>query len=262
MIDVPTRTILLKQQKLTSTIETLIATNYKACSAFNKLDFQIDTIQGAYENIVTSISEIQKHITRFDKNMDDCASNMCSKVSSIIDDAIPTDNADTLAKIEALTSVTNKIGDGQCLINDKLKRINQELIELSVRDLGPAVNEMIEEIKAISANLPAANVQPDELHKTLADELAAGMASGSLKNDKSGWRTIGEKRVWKADWTDYDTRAARHKEQLKLRAKAIQRKRRRQRRQRRFSSTDELDYSQLNDNFHLERHNDRLHYLY
>lgn len=266
--EVTTRAVLLQQQKLTCDIEALIDANFKACNAFKQMDNKVEIVQGEYEGIATLLGEMQQQLNRLDKKIDDATLNVCKKVSSFLDDVAPADNASTLVKIDALTSVTQQIGESQSMIGERLKDINTELIFLSERDPGPAVNEILEEVKAISANLPSGTEQTKAHHETLADELASSSASGSPNlKDNSGWRTLGNKRLWKADWTDYDIRTARRKEQFKLRRKAKQRKRRHQHRRSSYTGTDdldhdyELDYRFFDNNFHLEQRNDRLHRL-
>lgn len=152
--EITTRDVLTRQQSLTGTIEAMIDANHKACSASKNIDFKIETVQGACEGIVTLLSDMQQQLDRLDKKIDDSALNLYNKVSTFFDESAPVDNADTVAKIETLTSATYKIGEGQGVIDERLKVINQGLISLSERDHGPAVAEILEEIKAISVNLP------------------------------------------------------------------------------------------------------------
>lgn len=171
---IATRAVLMRQQSLTVDLHNLIDANYKALAALKQMDIKIETIQGACEGISTSLSDMQKEVNKLDKKIDETATvvsnKVCTEVSAIIDDAAPLDNTGTMVKIDSLTSATHKICEGQCVIDENLKIINQELIFLTERDHGPTVTEILEKIKAISANLPVGEEQTLDLHKTLAEE--------------------------------------------------------------------------------------------
>lgn len=82
-----------------------------------------------------------------------------------------------------------------------------------VKSLGIAVNGLENSISKI--RLP-----PEASPPSLMDELA----EQSTNESTEGWRTLGSKKVWRSDWTEYDSRKRLREQQQKARAKAIKRK--------------------------------------
>lgn len=90
--------------------------------------------------------------------------------------------------------------------------------------------DILDELKTLSANLMADRIAASgESLPSLEFELRTNentVASNTANNDKSGWRLLGSKNVWKADWTNYDKRESNRLNQQKQADKARKRKQR------------------------------------
>lgn len=99
--------------------------------------------------------------------------------------------------------------------------------------------DILSELKTISANMmPTTSADIETLNSSLNQSTSlhaelnavthdkSGYSSNTVKEDKSGWRLLGSKNIWKADWTDYDKRQSNRLNQQKQADKARKRKKR------------------------------------
>ena len=129
---------------------------------------------------------------------------------------------------------------------------SMELKVESIRNIKPNCGvmseEIIEEIKALSAEINTQKTIPD-YNRSIAEEFVLLATSpgpstqnqgeelntpSSLpplpteepytKNSKPGWRIIGSKKIWKSDWTEFDAKQRRRRIQEKQAEKAIRRR--------------------------------------
>ncbi|XP_065094590.1 GATA zinc finger domain-containing protein 15-like [Ochlerotatus camptorhynchus] len=72
----------------------------------------------------------------------------------------------------------------------------------------------------------------------------------NYRNDAtdSGWRVLGDRKVWKADWTEYDARKSRHLSQEKLTAKASKRRKQKRAYQKMFNKNNNSHNHRRNNN--------------
>lgn len=96
--------------------------------------------------------------------------------------------------------------------------------------------EILSEIKSLTtvvstleAKIVDTHPIPAESPPNLLQELTEKESHCTL--EKSGWRSLGSKNVWRSDWTEYDTRQLRRAEQQKTKDKAIRRRRKNKRQQ-------------------------------
>ncbi|XP_055527294.1 uncharacterized protein DDB_G0287625-like [Wyeomyia smithii] len=119
---------------------------------------------------------------------------------------------------------------------DEAFNLLKENVLSEVKSLGNAISNLEHELKsAVNQNIKA----PPETLLSLHAEFHAENA------DKSGWRLIGSKRIWKPDWTDYDERKKRRMQQQKNVEAA--RKRRNRRKQAYLNNTNNDTHNNNNN---------------
>lgn len=97
-------------------------------------------------------------------------------------------------------------------------------------DILREVKSLADAIYAMDSNLSNASLPPAVVPPSLMDELAEQSMNsadvGSQQNHEvtEGWRTLGSRKVWRSDWTQYDIRKQRRVQQQKARVKAIKRR--------------------------------------
>nr|XP_029725167.1 uncharacterized protein LOC115265091 [Aedes albopictus] len=105
-------------------------------------------------------------------------------------------------------------------------------------DVLKEVKSLARAINTLDTNICNARFSSSTKPPSLMDELAQTSVEMDLAQsqnaEKSGWRKLGSKNVWRSDWTDYDARQQRRENQQKAKDKA--RRRRKARRQRHSSS--------------------------
>lgn len=99
-----------------------------------------------------------------------------------------------------------------------------------VRNIASTVGDIFNEVKPLASaihtldsNISAARLAPTMSPPSLMNELNTADRGAQLENE-GGWRTLGSKRIWRANWTEYDERMLRLVQQQKARDKAIKRR--------------------------------------
>ena len=151
---------------------------------------------------------------------------------------------------ESLTSINNELSQlGQLFVETATScSIQTNPFEINIVDELKTLSSCIEELRSQSASVAAPPIASPVSLPSLATELNLDNANNS------GWRFLGSKKVWKADWTDYDERKRRRLVQLK---NADAARRRRNRRQQAYNNNTNNNnrngnnYNNRNNNNHL-----------
>lgn len=207
------RKLFERQRSLSDDIE---AANNKICSFINTFN-----VREAFESLESNLFVLRDELKRNDCN----AAHMINNVSSMICDNLNTATLQTSMQ-HANEALANKISlsveHGFSTFEGQLKNVQAGLAEVSARECPkfPAC-EILEEVKLLSSAVAA--IQPADIeiaenihHVTLADELAQDLARARLHRESlvvdSGWRLLGARKVWKNDWTEYDSRQLRRRQ--------------------------------------------------
>ena len=223
------------QLKMVNSMDALMAVNHKICSGLKNL-----SLRETFESLETQLGELQDGLVNLQKKVDSSSTATAEKVSAILNDAHPADafntsvqQANSVLSGSLETLIARKLDEVQHGLDDQVKELQFDLSELRVslaKEKAP-YDELLEEIKSLAANIPTKESTPASNNNevSLAEELSQN-PKVNKSIDNSGWRFLGSKRVWKSDWTDYDSRETRRKEQSKQMQKANKRRKQRQRR--------------------------------
>lgn len=95
-------------------------------------------------------------------------------------------------------------------------------------DVLKEVKSLARAINTLDTNIYNARFSSSTKPPSLMDELAQTSVEMDLAQsqnaEKSGWRKLGSKNVWRSDWTDYDARQQRRENQQKAKDKARRRR--------------------------------------
>lgn len=180
-------------------------------------------------------------------------------VSSLFDDALNTVKLDVTESIGTLTdslsrNLTSHLEHVLYKVDEQLENVNENLIDVAASSKCSAP-EILEEVRIIGNEI-SKHVHSNQLIQlndsiilpSIADELAT-VKDKTDEPAKSGWRILGNKRVWKHDWTEYDEKMTRRIQQQKEAAQARRRaKNRRRRRTRNYNRS-------LNNGIHNHSNN-------
>ncbi|XP_058816989.1 myb-like protein D [Topomyia yanbarensis] len=131
--------------------------------------------------------------------------------------------------LDEVKIITNSVG------SDILKEVQSlagsiNTLDSSIRDacLPPAGPSLMDELNAQSTK------SGDSGHRSTAEAT-------------EGWRILGSKKVWRSDWTEYDTRNQRRIQQQKMKDRAMARRKANKKQLHRISRSSYYNYN-LNDN--------------
>lgn len=147
--------------------------------------------------------------------------------------------------------MTSGISEDLNFLKDELKNISNITSDLCSTVAGLGI--VLDELKSLSAGIGNIETQinyvtlnmPDSPYEVISpspDPLPSLLEelNNEQNVDDSGWRLLGMRRVWKADWSDYDARKSRRLNQQKHAEKA-----RRKRKQ-----NTARNYSNVRNNIH------------
>lgn len=168
----------------------------------NHITSLIDTsIMSTKENVKSATSELKAHLlSQLNQNTIDTVASCTMHNNSILE-------LDILNELKILSASINEIKENPALppTPDSLPSLELDP-EPPTPDSLPSLEV---ELNNININDPVPPT-PDSLP--------------SLEVDDSGWRLLGTRKVWKADWSEYDARKLRRLNQQKLAEKAKKKK--------------------------------------
>nr|XP_029724643.1 uncharacterized protein LOC115264756 [Aedes albopictus] len=101
-------------------------------------------------------------------------------------------------------------------IMDEVKTLSTQFSKFNDANSKETLNSSLNQSTSLQSELNAGSTTHDK----------SGYASNTVTEDKSGWRLLGSRNIWKADWTDYDKRQSNRLNQQKQADKARKRKKR------------------------------------
>ena len=128
---------------------------------------------------------------------------------------------------KSMVSMSSDINSNLKSLYGELKNISNQTLNISASssmNSNPMLGvELLSEIKAVSASIGAIESKitissPDSVESPGIVDQTVQVA------DHSGWRMLGSRKVWKADWTDYDKRKLHRLKQQKQAEYARRRK--------------------------------------
>ncbi|XP_053686393.1 probable basic-leucine zipper transcription factor Q [Sabethes cyaneus] len=172
-------------------------------------------------------------------------------LTSLVDLAMQTSNKDVVSSMQSMSS-------GMSELNDEIKRLSTVTIDMAANSTMhhyPTIGlEILDELKSLSANLIAMqNTAPPSMVFDSFPSLSTEL-NNNEKTDSSGWRFLGTKRVWKANWEEYDARKLRRLNQQKQAINARRRRQRRARNNNTHNVSNNVDNGNSNQN-HAFNHN-------
>lgn len=202
--------------------------NTEVLHRFNLNNEKPSIINEAFEGLEILMSAIKNELAIINKS-----SSLAGSVATIknhittVLDIVAQKNNDYLTN--TLTSFKSDVSTELRNINDDLCQINQLQLDMAATtsaSMNPNLFvDIVDELKAWSANiLSTKSIEPltHEAYPSLEVEM-------EKSEDTSGWRLLGDKKIWKADWTSYDARKMHRERQQKLAEKAKQKRKRRNR---------------------------------
>ncbi|XP_058811226.1 bromodomain-containing protein DDB_G0270170-like [Topomyia yanbarensis] len=212
-------------------------------NSFNKAD-ELVTLKNHITSLFNiSMGSTKKHIEEY---VNDLTADLtrelkkiCSEVQNLstltIDMAAHcnehylSESRPTREVLDEVKIITNSVG------SDILKEVQSlagsiNTLDSSIRDacLPPAGPSLMDELNAQSTK------SGDSGHRSTAEAT-------------EGWRFLGSKKVWRSDWTEYDTRNQRRIQQQKMKDRAMARRKANKKQLHRISRSSYYNYN-LNDN--------------
>lgn len=178
-----------------------------------------------------NVNAVKNHITAmFDVALESSKSSISTAVQSIANNI--TDEVKGLSKdVRELASLTLDITSLEPMRNNPLLEI-----------------DILNELKAISANIMTnSSTEVESLDPTLDSPPSLNAELNAKKEDNSGWRLLGTRKVWKANWEEYDKRQLRRLDQQKQAEKARRRRKRNATRNSTTSRNSRLENNVNND---------------
>lgn len=219
---------LSEQQKK---LEQQLHANTEVLHKFSLQQEKPNAIHEAIDGMEILLTAIKNELAQINKS-----SSLSGSVSTIKNHiTFALDIAMQAAKEQLINEVktaSTKLSTNLCNINDEICQINQlyiDTVSTCTLNSSPLMetyqkNDILDELKALSAKITAAELT---VSSPPSSEPCASLGAELVSDDtaeKGGWRFIGEKKMWRADWTDYDKRASLRVNQQKKAEKARKRK--------------------------------------
>lgn len=195
-------------------------------------------VDEAFEGLEILMTAIKNELAAINKT-----SSLAGSVSAIKNHI--TTVVDVVAK-KTNESITNSLQSVTTGISTELRSINNDLCQINQRQLDMAASsamssnpnlfvDVVDELKTWSAQIinsknteysPASLESYSSLEAELSNVLSSKKTDSSKITPKTndGWRYLGTRKVWKADWSQYDAKLLRREEQEKNAEKARKRK--------------------------------------
>ena len=191
----------------------------------------ISLIHDTIDRLDTSLHDIKKQLTENKSNIsNENISALKNHLTTLCDIAIQSSKDNTSKSIELMTvGIADEL---KCLKNE-MKHFNTLSLNLAS---GPSTNtsvmfgiEILDELRSLSTSVNTleskitASSSLNSVDSTDSLQYELNGINNTQTIDRSGWRFLGTKKVWKADWTDYDRRRLHRLRQQKQAEKARKR---------------------------------------
>lgn len=202
----------------------------------------LDVIREAIDRLGSEVEGMKKQLTSPKSNGINESSDIKNHITSLCDFALTTSKENVNAAMKPLKTDLLNICNGISQLNQRSLDTTAMCTMTTNHMIGV---EIFDELKTMSANINA--LQCAKPLPSIPDEFPSLEVEFNNNNDmrteKSGWRDLGTKTLWKADWTEYDARQVRRLQQQKMAEAA--RRRRNQRTHNNFGT----------NHFNVNRHN-------
>ncbi|XP_053686425.1 GATA zinc finger domain-containing protein 14-like [Sabethes cyaneus] len=209
------------------------------------------------DRIEALLGDVKKELTTYRSAVTTgLVSGIKNYLTSLIDLAMQTSNKDVVSSMQSMSS-------GMSELNDEIKRLTTVTIDMAANSTMqhyPTIGlEILDELKILSTNFAVAHKRnvhlptPPAEGPSLYAELNAGDENENMV-DNSGWRVLGNKKVWKASWLEYDQKESRRLEQER-RAEQARSRRRRNRRNRNVAHNNNVNNNRRQNNYNNNRRN-------
>lgn len=230
---------LIQHQKiLTESIESQIKSNHSIISQLPKLTVTHDTL----DSINTLLSELKTEIKKVNINTNNASAKTINRISTLFGEL----GHDSISDISDISkenrqhtkNIQQHLEKAFTNIESKIDNMEHQLeaIQNKKTNCSTTAQELINELKALKESN---SLQPKtDNHPSLAEELRLSLPLPESDSEEhrtpnftSGWRLIGNKKVWKRDWTEYDARQRKRRMQEKQAEKAARKRMQQRKRQ-------------------------------
>lgn len=214
---------------------------------------QPNTVTEVIEGMEVLLTSVKQELASINKNnsVAGTMSTLKNHLTSLVDCGIK----------NALTDFKNEISKSLRNINNDISQLNQLSIDTAANytmQNNPMLElDILDELKALSANI--SSMQRDASPLTPPDTPSLEVEINNA--DNSGWRLLGTRKVWKADWSDYDDRQKRRLQQQKLK-EAAKKKRDQRRMAYRNNNNNRINNSNHNNNNNNNNHNNNFNRVF
>lgn len=238
---------LLEQQKV---LEKQLNANTEVMHRLSLHQEKPNVVHEAIEGMEILLTSVRNELAAINKNSSLAGSVVAIKnhITGLLDTAI---TATTENMYSTLKTVTSDISTDLRNINDEISHLSQLSIDTAAScamNSNPMLGlDILDELKSLSANILTnknTSAPPSIEYPSLEAELNNKIA------EVSGWRLIGNRKVWKADWTQYDMRQSFHKRQQNMADKAKKRRKRRIRNANKNCNKNNINNNNVNINHH------------
>ncbi|XP_053698918.1 GATA zinc finger domain-containing protein 15-like [Sabethes cyaneus] len=209
------------------------------------------------DRIEALLGDVKKELTTYRSAVTTgLVSGIKNHLTSLVDLAMQTSNKDVVSSMQSMSS-------GMSELNDEIKRLSTVTIDMAANSTMQHYPtrglEILDESKILSTNFAVAHKRnvhlptPPAEGPSLYAELNAGDENENMV-DNSGWRVLGNKKVWKASWLEYDQKESRRLEQER-RAEQARSRRRRNRRNRNVAHNNNVNNNCRQNNYNNNRRN-------
>lgn len=187
----------------------------------------VTIIHDAVDRLEVLLVDVQKQLMASNSGGNINTSTIKNHVTSLFNIAMQETNQNICTKMHAMMS---DIANGLKSFKDEITQVSS--IVVNIASGSPMCNnpmlgiEIMDELKSLSANI---NSIESKIISSSPDSIDSLEYELSNMNPiqvvvQSGWRLLGTRKVWKADWTDYDKRKLYRKKQQKQAEVAKKRK--------------------------------------
>ena len=191
-----------------------------------------DMIHEAVDRLEVLLADIKKELTVTRSG----SAGVRNHITALFDMAMQAQKENLSTTIKTTTA---GIADELRCMNQEVKRLGKLTSEVAVFSSVPSTPvlelDILDELKTISSNINTMDARMQSYSLPSLDSLQSEIAAQNIQTNssdeavKSGWRLLGNKKVWKADWTEYDERQLRRRKQQKQVEKARRRRQQNQR---------------------------------
>ena len=204
---------LTEQQK---NLANQLHTNSEVLHCFALQQESPNIVHEAIESLEVQLTSIKNELTSIHKNNSIVA--IRNHMTSLFDTAMMASKENVSMSLKTIaTDMSTELRN----INTELANLNQLSLDIAsncTMHSNPSLElEILDELKSLSANIiPTQSLSPSPLPSDSCPSLEVELQDQQV----SGWRFLGTKKVWKADWSEYDARKLHRLKQQKRADKA------------------------------------------